>query len=243
MLSAAYADDPIQKRSATVFSFTFVGDGDSAGAGFVGAAATTNPQAVQQHADDLYTLINDGMAGSKYLSVVKFEPRLVAVQRAVKEQKFTEKEINARIDTTPSGAVKAQKLGSLIGAEIALIGSVDKYIYRRDKGEVELTATIQMVNVSTGKVIEMFTATGRGAKVGDKADIDEIAIGTSANYDAAEKLLTDIMKVNPDQRIAADDGSGTAQQTAGASKPAKKSKSLIPSMVGAVLLGLLIGGA
>lgn len=242
-LSSAYAGAaaPItQKSPATVFSFAYIGMDGGADTG-IGGPAVSNPEAVLQHANDLYTLINDGLAGSKYLAAVKFEPRLTAVQRAIKEQKFTEKDLLARIDTTPSGAAKAQKLASLIGANVALIGSIDKYVYAPDKGEVEMTATVQMVDVATGKVVQMFTATGRGARGGNGADADELAVGTAATYDAAEKILTQIMKVNPNEQAIADDSTGTP--VAGTAKAApKKNKGLIPAMIGAVVIGFLIAG-
>lgn len=239
VLTSAYAADVLQKRTATVFPFAYIGmdAGDSESAG----AAAVYRESVRQHANDLYTLLNDGLGGSKYLSVVKFEPRLSAVQRAIKEQKFTEKEMLAPIDTTPAGAVKAQKLGSMIGAEIAIIGSVDKYIYRPDKGEVELTTTVQMVDVASGRVVEMFTATGRGARGADK-DVEESAIGTAAAYDAAERLLADIAKAGTSQEVVASgEGAGFTPVATAPEKPAKK-KNLLPAMLGALLVGFLISG-
>ncbi len=238
VFTVTYAAEPVAKRTATVFRFAYIGMDSTE----TGIEPMPNRDAVAQHATDLFTLINDGLGGSKHLSVVKFEPRLAVVQRALKEQKFNEKDILAPIDTTPVGAAKAQKLASMLGAEIALIGSVDKYVYKAATGEVELTATVQMVDVASGRVVEMFTATGRGARGGaDKGDVDQLAIGTAAAYDAAEKLLTDIMKVNPDQRIASESEGGFVPVATTVEKPAKK-KNLLPAMLGALLVGFLISG-
>lgn len=234
------AADIIPKHTAAVFSFAYVGM-DAGTATGIESLTAVNKELVRQHADDLHTLVTDGMAGSKYISSVKFEPRLTAVQRAVKEQKFTDKEVLARLDTTPAGAAKAQKMAAWVGAEIAMIGSIDKYVYNPQKGDVELTATIQMIDVRTGKVVEMFTATGRGARGGDGSEVDEAAIGTAATYDAAEKLLGNIMKVNPEQGISAGDG-GFAPVASSAPTPQKKSKGLLPAMLGAALIGFLISG-
>lgn len=232
--SVSFSADPAPKATAVVFAFAYVGmDSESAPGG------NTNQDAVRQYAADLCTLINDGLAAHKRISVVKLEPRLSAVQRAVKEQKFTEKQVVEPIDTTPAGAAKAQKLASLVGAEIAIIGSVDKHTYNQQTREVELTCTIQMVDVSTGKVAEMFTATGRSAAAADGAQVDQLAMGIAATYDAAEKLLADMVRVDPTLRVSAD---GTVESTQPIVVEPARRKSQWPAILGAVLLGFVISG-
>ncbi len=231
LISATFsAAEPAPKATAVVFAFAYVG---------MDAGEATGTNTTSQYAADLCTLINDGLAANKHISVVRLEPKLSAVQRAVREQRFTEKQIVEPIDTTPAGAAKAQKLASLIGAEIAIIGSVDRHTYNQQTRQVELTCTVQMVNVSTGKVEEMFTATGRSAAAAEGAAIDQAAMGSAATYDAAEKLLADMAKVDPTMQVGAD---GTVESAAPVVVQRAKQKSRWPVILGAVLLGFVISG-
>jgi hypothetical protein len=234
VVSPVLAADRTSTNTVVIFRFEFVGDPDAGG---VTSAAQKDVDVLIQHADDLYTLIGDGLTANKFLSVMRFEPGLATVQRAVREQRLTEKDASARLDTTPSGLAKAQKMGSLTGSQLAVIGSIDKYIYRQDKGEIEMTATVQIINLMTGKVVSMFTATGRAAGSPDKP-ADETAIGSAAVYDVAEKLIADIAKLDPNEEIPPEElPVYTTEQ-----QPHKGSnKGLIITMLGAVLIGFLVG--
>ena len=236
--AGAYAAEPIQKSTAVLFNFAFVGDTQN-GEGGITTAAVSKADAVRQHADDLLALIADGLATNKSLAVVKFEPRLACVQRAVREQRLTDKDALSRIDTTPAGIAKAQKMAAIAGARIAVLGSVDKYDYSADKGEVEMTASVQMVDVATGRMLNMFTATGRAAGAANKPAA-EADIGSAATYDVAEKLIADMSKISAAEQIAAEDvynAEPVVQQP-----KSRKNKGLLPAMIGAVVLGFLLGG-
>lgn len=193
---------------------------------------------VIQHAADLGELIGEGLLDNKNLAVVKYDHRLACIQRAVREQKIDEKDVQAAIDTDRAGAIKAQKLTNLMGAHYALIGSIDKYTAAVSQGKptVEITATLQLIDSNSGRVVHAFGASGRAAQT--EAAESESALGTIAVYDLAEKFLGDICDVT---LTAATEQSYSApnyvQQTGGG----KSKKGLLPAMLGALLIGLLIG--
>jgi hypothetical protein len=138
-----------------------------------------------------------------------------------------------------AGAAKAQKLAGLMGSSLAMIGSVDAYTYDEAKGEAEITVTLQIVNIGTGKLESTVTATGRGARAQDQTDQTEAGIGLAAAYDAAEKLLVDVASASPTE--LSDD---TASDVQVVEQPArsKKSKWFLPALVGAMVVGFLISG-
>lgn len=236
-VSAHAAAPPTERTSVVIFQFAFVGSPESGG---VTSAVEKSADEVGQHADDLCVLIGDGLTTNRFLSVVKFERGLATVQRAVREQRLTEKDADARLDTTPAGLAKARKMASLTGSQVAVLGSIDKYDYRQYKGEVEITATVQLVNVATGKIINTFTATGRAAGAADKP-ADEIAVGSGAVYDVAEKLIADIVKVNPIEQISPEDLASYGYGQVIEEAPRHKNRGIITAMLGAVVLGFLIG--
>lgn len=236
--TTAFAAEPLQANTAVLFNFAFVGD-TANGGGNVAAAVVSKADIVRRHADDLLALVADGLATNKSLAVVKFEPRLACVQRAVREQRLTDKDVLSRIDTTPAGITKARKMGAIAGARVAVLGSVDKYDYRPSTGEVEMTASIQMIDVTTGRILNMFTATGRAAGAATKP-ADEADIGSAATYDVAEKLIADMSKASAAEQIVAEDV--YASEPVVEQSSSRRNKGLLPAMIGAVLLGLLLGG-
>ena len=191
-----------------------------------------------QYAEDLFVLVKEGLTAGKRFSVVAFEPRIASVQRAIREQRFTEKEVLTPIETF-SGIDKARKLAALTGAQYAVIGSIDRYVFAEGKGEAELMVTFQLIDVRTGDS-ETIAATGRGAGAVDRGSEAEMGAGTAATYDAAEKVVAAMASAAP-QLLTAEQQSLTTseEQPSGA----RKSKSLIPAIIGAVLLGFLIGGS
>jgi len=228
---------------------------------------TTGKDLAKQHASDMLVLINDGLGSVKGLSVLVYDPHSPSVERAVKEQQFGEKEILDPPDTTPNGVAKARKLAALMGADMALIGSVDSYVYQEPKEsvpieisvqaqtkpekpmtqaveeKVTITCTFQLVNVMTGKAELPIVITGRGTRGPEQAGPAEAAMGIGAAYEIAEKLLIEIAALSPAEL------GGTAEPVPvplpepeqRASSPSKN-KSLIPAMIGALIVGFLLSG-
>jgi len=208
-------------------------------------AAGPQAEAVGQFSRDLFSLLAEGVAANRTYSVVKFDPRMVSVQRAVKEQRFDEKTLLSPIDTDSAGSARAQKLARLTGAQLAILGSIDKYIYKAGKsdpgqpatpGQVEIAATLLLVDVNTGKELYRFVATGQSVL----DDPSELAIGTAATYDLAQKLLSDINKATLELTAAAQQDDAPAPVLVVESN--KSDRGLLPAMIGAALLGLLLGG-
>lgn len=188
----------------------------------------------KQYADDMLTLICEGFRQTQRYSVVLFDPRVASVKRAIVEQLMTEKEAIQPIDTTSEGVARARKLANLIGADVAMIGSIEDYTFNEKTGEAVLTVTAEMIDVRTGS-IEPVVVTGRAKKAGDRSDQTEEAIGISAAYDAADKILTSVASVSSSELT------GT-QNSGQASVKLERKKSLIPAMLGAILLGYLLSG-
>lgn len=196
-------------------------------------------QNVEQYASDLLVLISEGLTASKKYTVITFDERAAAIQRALREQKVTEKEITQPIDTTASGTALAVKLADLLGANVALIGSVDAYQYNLDKGEANVTVTLRMIDVRTGKTRDT-TVTGTATRIQGQPGQTELAIGIAASYDAAEKLLAGIASVSSTELTDAIEAEPV--QPVEEPAPPKKKKDLIPMMLGAMVLGFLISG-
>ena len=223
----AQAAEPAEKESLVVFAFAVSGSVDAAKAEYT-----------KQYARDLFLSVKDGLVASDRFSVVAFDPRVAPVQRAVREQKVTEEELSKAIETF-SGVRKAQQLGEIVGAELAVIGSIDSYTFQEDTGEARLTATVQVIDLRTGRVENTIAATGRAARVGDGSGRGELALGIAATQNAAEKFLADIGGATAANNLGGDSGAAKDSQSP---RPSRSKKGLIPAMLGAIIVGFLISG-
>lgn len=222
--SDAKAKD-IQKQTVVLFQFAVGSDIDPSKAEYT-----------SQHARDLFLLVNDGLTAMKRFSVVQFEPRIASVDRAVREERFTEKDITSAVDTSGAGVARAQGLGALVGGDVAVVGSLDRYEYDSTKQEVQVTASLAFVDLKTGKKTDLM-ATGRAAKGESESNQSELALGIAATYDVAQKLLADAGAVIPENLPPIE-----VQSSSSEGSKSKGNKGLIPAMIGAALLGLLLGG-
>lgn len=232
---AAFGQLSMEKKTLLLFPFAIPA-----------VEAGHQADAVAQFSRDLASLVGEGVAANRAYSVVKFEPRMASIQRAVKEQKCDEKEVSAPIDTDPAGVARALKLAKLTGIQLAIVGNIDRYTYTAGKsdpgqpaapGQVEMSATLLLLDANSGKELYRFVSTGQASM----DDPNELSIGTAATYDLAEKLLTDINKVTLEVVVAApQDDAGPAPVVMAA--PQKSHRGLLPAMIAAALLGLLIGG-
>jgi len=227
---------PVEKKSVMLFPFATPG-----------MPAGLQSEAVAQFARDLFSLISEGASANRAYSVIQFEPRIACIQRAIREEKCDEKEVLTAIDTDPAGSARAQKLAMLTGSQLALLGSVDNYTYKAGKsdpgqpatpGQTDISATLLLIDVNKGKELYRFVATGQGSMT----EANELTVGTAATYDLAQKLLTDFNKATLEEATAATDTSTEAPQPIVVIETKKSHKGLLPAMVGAALLGLLIGG-
>ena len=240
----------IEKQQIVLFPFAVSSDVDAA-----------KVEYTTLYAEDLFTLVNDGLTASKRFLVFKYSPRIASIQRAVKEQKtttdevtsdtsssgtvkaqvftFTEDEVKKPIDTSYSGTKKAQKLAEIIGISCAVTGSIDKYEFLEEKGEAQVTVTLQFIDTASGKVKSAFTTTGRAVRNPDKRNQSEIVVGISATQDAAKKLLSDIGAAKSEELFiakAATTDKNTIQPSG------HKKKGLLPAMIVAGILGFILSG-
>ena len=213
-------------------------------------AMQPGPQAdaVAQFSRDLFSLVAEGVAANRAYSAIKFQPRIASIQRAVREQKCDEKEIVSAIDTDPAGAARALKLARFTGSQLAILGSIDKYVYEAGKsgpgqpaapGKVDMSATLLLIDVNSGKELYRFVSNGQASM----DDSNEMTIGTAATYDLAQKLLTDINKATLEVVVAdSAEEDIAAHPVVFVTETRKSGKGLLPAMIAAALLGLLIGG-
>lgn len=220
-MASALMSAPVDKRSLVIFPFS------------TSSVATANQEFVNQHADDLALLLKEGLSATGRYSVVMFDPRVPGVRRAVEEQRFTERQLTEPIDTTFEGAEKARQLAALMGAEVALIGSIDGYDFRPAKGELEITITAALVDVKTGETSTAIT-TGLGKTETADAEHSELSLGIAANYQIAEKLLAELAEASATELL-------DQPPLVTPRRAEKMDKGLIPAIVGAILLGFLIG--
>ena len=213
-----YGAGHTQKQTVVVFPFAISN-----------SIPASKTELIKQYADDLLTLLNEGLRETRQFSVLVFDPRVASIRRAITEQKLTEKEVSQPIDTTAEGAARAQKIAKLIGADVAMIGSVEEYSFNESSGEVTLTVSTQIIQVQEGD-IEPIVVTGRSKKTQDRPDQSEEALGVSATYDVAEKILANLASVT------------SAENSTLTPVKSPKSKSLVPALLGAMLLGYLLSG-
>jgi hypothetical protein len=197
----------------------------------------SDPAYKAKYTTDLLSLIRDGLISSGRYDVVEMNIHNASVQRALQEQKLTEADLAGAIDTTPAGAAKAQKLAAYMGVPYAMIGSIDRFQMLKQKNQAELTATLQLIDVNTSKVRNTFSSTGRVPIEAGK-DNAEMSAGIAATYDAAEKLLTSVRTLDPAELMETQQSAEEAVPYSGS----KKHKSLLPAMIGALIIGFLASG-
>lgn len=200
------------------------------GSSFTSASA----ESVQRCADRLSEILNDGLSQSRRFNPIWFDSKIPTLKRAVEERKITEQELSEPFDTTVEGRTRACRLAQLLNAQIAVIGSVDAYEFREADSEVELTVTVQLIDVLTTK-FNTITASGHGKAV--EPGLEEVDIANLAVYDVADKLLRDMVTISP-QDLAG--SSAPDEATEIVSRP-RMGKQFITAVIGAVILGYLIG--
>ena len=109
----------------------------------------------KQAARGLQLLLEKNIPSTRMFTVVRYTADSASLRRAVKEGTLKVKDITAPTDTTRMGAAKAQKLARLMGADTAIIGSIDSLTV--EDAKANLTTTIQVISARTGKV-DMFIA-------------------------------------------------------------------------------------
>ncbi|MHB0999357.1 MAG: hypothetical protein ACYC27_08920 [Armatimonadota bacterium] len=125
--------------------------------------------------------------------LVKLSPQAPSIKRAIKDGTIKAADVKNPVDTTNIGALKARKIAKLMGTQLTAIGSVDRYDFDNEKGQLSMLATIQIIDVKTGKINNMVTVTGIAAR---KASETEKELRSAAVKDTVQKLVLEFNSPN-----------------------------------------------
>ncbi len=185
-------------------------------------------------AEQLSLLLQRGFAGyPKYISV-EFSERLPSVQRLAANDVDGKKLVAGPFAGDPDAMKRAVTLAKSISADVAITGTLDFYTFDVQKGEASVTATVQVIDVKSGKSANT-TVTGRAAKDAETPDSTESALVGLAVRDAGKKIMDQITGGNYD----------ATQQNPVAVVPTEKKKSKknwLPMLLLSLGVGLLLGG-
>ena len=102
---------------------------------------------MEERANDLFALINEGIAANGEYSIVRFNPHLISLQRAIQERKCTEQEVKVPISSNTSGVKQACKLARILGTDSV----VSTEGGRRASGSPEGLNSGRGIGVPTGR--------------------------------------------------------------------------------------------
>lgn len=193
-------------------------------------------------ADDLFILVKEGLTATGKFAVLAYDPKNVCVQRAVAEQHITLSDATDPFAADPEGAARAHKLCQEMSADLGIIGSLDNYRFVESAGEAWVTATLQIVHVSTGAIGKTVSVTGYGAGKPGEPNQTESGIGIAAAYDAAEKLLSEAVSASSEELSGTPAREGQTYRPLEESEPRQRNW-LLPAMVTALIVGLVLGSS
>lgn len=176
-------------------------------------------------------------ASGKY-DVITYSERLPSIQRAVAEQVVKKEDVGGPFGTEKSQKDRAVRIAELMGVNVAVVGTVDDYKLDSTKNVAELTATVQIIDMSNKSVLNTLAVTGKSPdnpKSTAEAELVALAAGDMVTKIAAGMLPegTQIIKVNGN--------TGPAPVTVPAT-PKKKSKSWLLALLLGVGLAVAAGG-
>jgi hypothetical protein len=195
-----------------------------------------------QAASDLSNFVKDGLETSGKYDVITFSQRLPAVVRLLQLQPEMKAILTGPYSSDSTAIGHAVTLGKAVGADIVIVGSLDKYSVGADNS-TEASATLMMIDANTGKTLNSVVVTGHGTKPAYKR-VALVAGGSStesrqddAVMDAGRKIVTSITG----QQFASSQNSSsnpTAAQITGAHK--KNNVSWAAILLASVGIGLLL---
>jgi len=194
------------------------------------AAAVTKSQIVTE----LNTFLRQGLASCRKYSVIEYTERLPAIQRLVAMQPEKKSAISGPFPPDQAGITHAAALAETMSADLFLVGSVEKYTFADREGVAEVTATIQVVDAKTAKIVQTIAVTGRGTKPSATASVAELRIASEAVKDAGRKIV---------EQITGEEYREPQQpQTIPVVSKKSSKKSWIPLLLLSLVAGLLLGG-
>lgn len=188
-------------------------------------------------ADDFLVLMRDALSQTGRFMVMACDFNNVSVQRAVTEQKVKADEVKSGFSPDSQGAERAQKVCQAIATDLGIAGSLDTYTFDDAAREARIQVTVHIVSGCLDAKPVTIAATGIGTGKPNDLSQTESGIAISALDDACDKILVEMSKT--DMVTQATEAMVQEQQ---AYKPRSHNKGFLPAMIGALLLGLALGG-
>lgn len=202
----------------------------------VGNMVTDTPDSAKaaKAAEQLSALLQKGFAGYPRYVTLTYSDRLPSVQRLVNVEQDGKKLTAGPFAGDPDSMKRAVSLAKTMSADVAITGTLEFYKFDPAKGEAAITATVQVIDVKTGRSSDT-TVTGRAAK-GDAADATESDLASDAVRDAGSKIMDQITGGQYD---------ATQQDQPMVIVPTEKKskKSWLPMLLLSLGVGLLLGGS
>jgi hypothetical protein len=186
-------------------------------------------------ADQLSTLVQKGFAGYPKFLTVEYSERLPSVQRLANVDLGGQKLTSGPFAGDPDAMKRAIFIAKAMSADVAVTGTLDFYKFDPAKGEASVTATVQMVDVRTGKSTDT-TVTGRASKAADSQDATESTLVGDAVREAGKKIME---QITGGQYDAAQQEKPVVVATP---EKKKSKKSWLPMLLISLGVGLLLGG-
>lgn len=189
-----------------------------------------------QMAADFQLLLKDALALTGQFAVMACDVRSnVSVQRAIAEQKVKANDLSTGMATDPEGVTRAQKVCQAIATDLGVISSLDGYSFDYASKTAKIDVTVHFIKGIGNEKPYTVVVTGTAIGKADDQTQTESGIAISALNDACNKVISSVSSAPP--------AALSTPMGQEAPKPAKsRNKGLLPAMLGALLLGLVIGG-
>lgn len=192
-----------------------------------------------QMGHDLVILIKEGLSITGRFMVMDYDFNSnVSIQRAVTEQKIKDDDARTAFSTDAQGLARARKVCKAIAVDLGITGSLDSYTFDPGTKEAKIGVTVQLVKNDDSEPVTI-VVTGTAAGKPDDASQTENGIAVAALDNAADKVLTQLLDAT---LVSAPETPTQNQVYVPASKPKSNNRGLMTAMLGALLLGLALGG-
>jgi hypothetical protein len=144
-----------------------------------------NPQNVDAAVvDEVNTGLREGVIHSNAYSVMDWSKTSPPIQRAITELRLTEDDLQEPFDFD-----KATKLGSELGCDLVMVGSIEEFKYDEAGKKVELGLLVQIVEPTKAHLVRATRVAGVGADPLKKG-YDEAQMALSAADDAVAQAVS-----------------------------------------------------
>lgn len=187
-------------------------------------------------AADLFILIKERLNEQPGIRVVAYDIKNVSVQRMIREQRLDEKTADI-FEADATGEAKAYKVCSEMGIGGAVLVSLTKYRYDTSKASVEIEAKLEYLDIAAQTPKKVVQATAVAKADSETASRTEEALCIQAVSDIVDKFFEKERGLT-----RADFGVTMTEQENSIAAETNRRDNMFPAMLGALLLGLLLGG-